>query len=348
MVMPHAREQFSSQELAIVLSHYDLGIVSDAAEFPRGSHASAKVVVTTDRGRFLVKRRPRGKDDPFRVAFAHALQNHLASKNFPLPHLIGTKEHNNSMLKIADAIYEVFEFVEGRAYDGAIESTTDAGRTLALYHTLVHEYHPEWEPPRGHYHDSKTVREALPRIADLLVMTPSARDHREELLRVVGRLRETYDAAAAAVNQIGMPTWELQIVHSDWHPGNMIFDEGHVVAVIDYDAARVRPRVMDIANGCLQFSMITGGRNLSAWEARTDTDRARAFLRGYDELNVISQAELKAVPFLMQEATVAQAVPPILKTGTFAGLDGFLFLQVMVKKIEWLRHHQPELTVDGA
>src|SRR6266404_3909490 len=135
--MPHPREQFSSQELAIVLSHYDLGIVSDAKEFPRGSHASAKVVVTTDRGRFLVKRRPRGKDDPFRVAFAHSLQTHLASKNFPLPHLIGTRQHNNSMLKLEDAVYEVFEFVEGGPYSGSIEQTTDAGRTLALYHRLV-------------------------------------------------------------------------------------------------------------------------------------------------------------------------------------------------------------------
>jgi Ser/Thr protein kinase RdoA (MazF antagonist) len=344
--MPHPREKFSPQELAIVLSHYDLGIVSDAQEFPRGAHASAKMVVTTDRGKYLVKRRPKGKDDPFRVAFAHALQNHLASKNFPLPHLIGTKEHNNSMLKLDEAVYEVFEFVEGGPYDGGVEATTDAGRTLALYHKLLHEYHPEWEPPRGHYHDSKTVREALPRIGEVLADTESARGEREELARVIGQLRAAYEAAAQAVNQLGMPTWEAQIVHSDWHPGNMIFDKGQVVAVIDYDAARVRPRVMDIANGCLQFSMVTGGRNLATWEARTDVSRARAFLRGYDELNVISQAELKAAPFLMVEALIAQAVPPILKTRTFAGLDGFQFLKVMLGKIAWLREHHAQLDLE--
>ena len=46
-----------------------------------------------------MKRRARGKDDPFKVAFCHAIQLYLASKQFPLPHLIGTKKENNSMLQ---------------------------------------------------------------------------------------------------------------------------------------------------------------------------------------------------------------------------------------------------------
>ncbi len=345
--MVHAREQFTSQELAIVLSHYDLGIVHGAAEFPRGSHASAKIVVNTDRGKYLVKRRPRGKDDPFRVAFAHALQNYLAGKNFPLPHLIGTKEQNNSMLKLGDAIYEVFEYVDGGPYDASHHATVEAGKTLALYHRLVRDFHPEWQPPRGQYHDSNSVREAMPRMAMLLSRRDSSAGKEPIVAATVDALADAYNAAAAAVNDLGFPRWETQIVHSDWHPGNMIFDKGNVVAVIDYDAARIRPRVTDIANGCLQFSMITGGRNLDAWSERTDTERSCKFLQGYDDLNVISEAEITAIPFLMQEALIAQAVPPILKTGTFAGLDGLPFLGVMLKKLNWLNEHRDEIRLNA-
>ena len=113
--MATKRETISSEELAIVLSHYDLGIVQEFKAFARGSHAAAKVVVRTDQGRFLIKRRPVGHDGPYRVAFSHALQQFLALKNFPLPHLIGTREDNNSMLKIDEAIYEVFEFIDAGA-----------------------------------------------------------------------------------------------------------------------------------------------------------------------------------------------------------------------------------------
>ncbi len=344
--MPQPREQFSSEELAVVLSNYDLGIVTEVTELPRGSHAAAKLKVTTDQGRYMLKRRPKVGVDKYRVAFAHDLQRFLATKNFPLPHLIGTREQNISMLKIGDAIYEVFEFIEGSRYDGGLVATYEAGKTLALYHRLLQEYHPPWDPPRGHYHSSKGVYDSFKPLARVLLKQASAQGRHRRLIDLLKELGEAYARAAKVANGLGMPQWETQIVHCDWHPGNMLFDGAHVVAVIDYDAARIQPRVMDVANGCLQFSMVTGGRDLSTWKDNTDQLRAKRFLRGYDEVNILSKAELAAVPFLMQEVLVAQAMPPILKTGTFAGLDGFEFLRIVLRKVRWLEANHSRLALD--
>ena len=344
--MTQVRQQFNSQELSIVLSHYDLGAVQDVREFARGSHAAAKVVVTTDRGRYLLKRRPKGRDDPFRVAFAHSLQNFLASKNFPLPHLIGTRGDNNSMLKIGESLYEAFEFIEGVPYDGGLVATYEAGRTLGLYHQIVKSFLSEYKPPQGHYHDSQVVIDSFPQMVQVLARAPTVVGHEAELKQVLIDLRAAYKDAAEKVNDLGISSWETQIVHSDWHPGNMIFDRGHVVAVIDFDAARIRQRVLDISNGCLQFSMIAGGRDLTTWEAKADVLRAKRFLRGYDEQNVVTHAELNSVPLLMLEALIAQAVSPIVRTGTFAGLDGFGFLKVMLKKVVWLQENRELLKLD--
>src|SRR3954470_10893246 len=74
------REKFSAEELAIVLSHFDIGVVDSIVEFPRGSRKAPKLLIVTETGKFLLKRRARGKDDPFKVAFCHALQLHLAAK----------------------------------------------------------------------------------------------------------------------------------------------------------------------------------------------------------------------------------------------------------------------------
>jgi len=84
------RDCFAADELAIVLSHYDLGTIEAIQEFPRGSRRAPKLILRTDKGLYLLKRRAHGKDDPFKVAFCHSLQLYLAAKQFPLPHLIGT------------------------------------------------------------------------------------------------------------------------------------------------------------------------------------------------------------------------------------------------------------------
>ncbi|HPF41021.1 MAG TPA: phosphotransferase [Phycisphaerae bacterium] len=330
------RATFTSEELARVLSHYDLGIVAEVRPFERGSHESAKVVVRTADGRFLVKRRPH-RDDPYKVAFAHSMQRFLAAKHFPLPHLIGTRANNNSMLKIGESVYEVFEYIEGERYDRSLKSTFEAGRTLGLYHYLLRDFTPKWEPPHGHFHDAEQVFNAFePMCTAIRRAGGRGADNVDALHKLALKIRDRYQAAADEANDKGVREWEEQIVHSDWHPGNLLFEHQCVLAVLDHDSARIRPRVMDLANGVLQFSMTMGGRDVATWEMHADVDRANQFLRGYDSVNVVTRAELAALPALMQEALVAQAVRPILTNGTFAGLDGYEFLRVVLGKARWI------------
>ncbi|MBX3395098.1 MAG: phosphotransferase [Phycisphaerae bacterium] len=345
--MSRQREKFQPDELAEVLKHYEIGKFTEVTEFARGSHAAPKLILTTDRGKFLLKRRPQSDMDPFRVAFSHSLQRYLVSKNFPLPHLIGTRDENNSMLKLDRRIYEMYEFIDGEHYNQSWIATYEAGKTLALYHSLVEHFHSEFEPPKGHFHDSKMVYDSFRQMGELMIQRPALAGRGRELIALLKDLKRAYNRAARAANRLGVSNWKPQIVHSDWHPGNLLFQGDHVVAVIDHDSARIRPRAMDVANGCLQFSMVTGGRDLSTWEARTDIVRAKRFLRGYDETNVLSKAELSTLPHLMQEVLIAQAVPPILRTGTFAGLEGFEFLKVVLAKMEWLRENDSFIDLDS-
>src|SRR4051812_19407204 len=76
------REKFGAEELGIVLSHFEIGIIESIVEFPRGSRKAPKLLIVSDQGKFLMKRRARGKEDPFKVAFCHAIQLHLAAQQF--------------------------------------------------------------------------------------------------------------------------------------------------------------------------------------------------------------------------------------------------------------------------
>jgi homoserine kinase type II len=336
-----ARDTFTVEELAVVLSHYDIGTIDSVTEFPRGSRKAPKLLIVSEQGKFLLKRRARGKDDPFKVAFCHAIQLYLASKQFPLPHLIGTKKENNSMLQWRNGVYELFEYIPGQGYPQTLESTFDSGRVLALYHKLLDNFKSEWKPPTGSYHRAPQVEQGLRSITTNV--PPGLAATAEQILPVLNFLLQAYNDSAGAVERHGMENWPKQIVHADWHPGNMLFRDNHVVAVIDYDSARLLPRIIDIANGALQFSILGGDEDVNKWPDYPDESRFKRFLRGYDEVMLLSQAEIATIPHLMIEALIAEAVFPIAATGQFGRMDGMAFLQMVTRKVKWLQNNSQML-----
>ena len=93
----------------------------------------------------------------------------------------------------------------------------------------------------------------------------------------------------------------------------------------------------------MQFSIIGGDNDVSKWPDYADESRFKRFLRGYDEVMLLSQGEARALPWLMIEALIAEAVFPIAATGTFVRIDGVAFLQMVQKKIYWMQRHADRL-----
>lgn len=336
VVAAAGRERFGAEELAIVLSHYDIGIIKEIREFPRGSRKAPKLYVESESGQYLLKRRARGRDDAAKVAFAHLIQLHLASQQFPLPHLIGTRRDNNSLLQLGPTIYELFEYIPGQGYPQTPDATAEAGKVLALYHKLLEDFRPEHIPPTpGSYHGAPAVEHGLAHIGRTLVSPDS--------VSVCQSLTDAYHTSAAKAEGLGLTDWPLQIVHADWHPGNMLFRDGRVVAVIDYDSSRMLPRVIDAANGALQFSITGGDDNLDKWPANLDEKRFVRFVKGYDEVVLLSQAEIDTIPWLMIEALIAEATFPIVQTGRFSRFDGLAFLRMVKRKVDWMRENARRL-----
>ena len=293
---------------------------------------------------FLLKRRARGRDDTRKVAFCHGIQMQLADRQFPLPHLIGTRKDNNSMLTLNGMTYELFEYIQGNNYDNSLEATGEAGRTLALFHKLLLDHRPAYPAPRGSYHQSKSVVKSCNAVPSTLAKTEPDAD-RFEIGRVVQFLHESYQQAAQRVEDTGLAQWPMQIAHSDWHPGNILFRGARVVAVIDYDAARLQQRVIDAANGALQFSILGGGEDPNTWPDYPDESRFKRFVRGYDAVPdaVLSRAELRVMPALMIEALIAESVIPIAATGYFARMPGARFLPMVERKVRWLQENYDKM-----
>lgn len=340
------RAEFDPDELAAVLSHYDIGAIKTVEKQLKGSRRSPKVIIEADKGRYLLKRRARGRDHPVKVAFAHAVQLHLLNHNFPLPSLVPTRDEDETMVILEDHLYEMFEYVPGGIYSRSIGETADAGRVLGLFHKILKDYRTDWVPSRLGYHNAEIVRTNLHNIPDTVVKDDSVVGRESEMFATVSGLYESYATASERVEEAGFPLWPNQLVHSDWHPGNMLFANHRVQAVIDYDSLHMLPAVTDLANGLLQFSIIGGATDPRLWPAELDIDRFRVFFAGYNSQFVAGQEQIRILTSLMIEALIAEAVAPIAATGSFGRIEGFRFLQMIGRKVKWLELNGRSLLKD--
>lgn len=328
----------------MVLSHYDLGVIESLTAFARGSRRSPKVGIVSERGKFLLKRRAANQAHPDRVRFTHFVQARLRDAGFPIAKLVRERGSHQTIVRTGDHVYELFEFVPGQTYGRTVNETRDAGITLGRFHAATTDLNvPTSLPrPRGDYHDTPIVRTGLCAIGSTLKSHDSFTGDDAEMATLVQFLLEAYDDDAEAVNAIDLGQWPECIVHSDWHPGNLLFWEGAVAAVIDYDSVRFSRRIIDVANGALQFS-ITAGGDPASWPEHLDEERLAAFLAGYETISALSTGERSCIPHLMNEALITECVSPIAATGSVGRWSGYRVLKMVRRKIAWLSDNRDRL-----
>lgn len=322
-------------DLAVVLSHYNLGVIRSMTPITRGAPGAVKYEVDAERGRFIVKRRRESREQLDRVAYGHAVQIALAGAGFPSPKLVGTSRQHSSMVIHAGAIFEVHEWAVGSKYDDSIPKTMGSGAALARLH--------------GALVGSGVIAPAA--------CFPSRTERRKNIVRHLEGIRSAgrggaasaervFFDACATIDALGVDGWPLGIVHGDWHPGNLLFDGDRVSAVLDFDNARPGHRVLDVAMGTAQFSLIGGAADPRTWPEHADIKRIEAFLKGYDASakERLTKAELEAIPPLMVESLVGEAAGPIATTGRFAAIEGDAFLEMVVRKAQWVLRNASQIT----
>lgn len=340
-VKPLTRAKFEAEELAVVLSHYDLGILESITEFARGSVDSPKVGIVAERGKFLLKRRADERGAGKRVRFAHAVIAQLVSNGFPAARPIPSRDRKQTIVLFRESIYELFEFIRGQTYSQTEEETYAGGEMLARFHRALAEVElpPSLEAPAGDYHDCAAVRSGLATIRNSIASHDSFSGHEAELPELVEQLLLMYDEACDHATQAGLESRPLRLTHGDWHPGNVLYRGGKVLAVVDFDSARVSRRILDLGTGALQFSVIGTGEP-ETWPDHLDEARLRAFVSGYESVAPLSSEDKQMIPNLMIQALISECVAPIAATGSMGRWSGFRMLEMVRRKVNWLAAHR--------
>ncbi len=247
-----------------------------------GGLSNQNYVLTTNRGKIVVKRYNPYSSSEIR-AVEHQALHHLRSKGIDyIPYLLVCQQSGQTTTTIEEETYAVFEFIEGEQYQRTLEQTTDAGRKLGFIHTGLEDLtldsispsrkrtigiKEDWLQKIKEY-DTSRGSSIGKEVLDILEET--AKDYESE------ELRETH-------------------FHADYHPGNLLFDDENVRAVLDFEAVfKHGHRILDLAFGAYNFGM---RYNKETWELEDiDEERFKSFLRGYNQTAKLTATEIVLLP----------------------------------------------------
>ena len=325
-----------ADELRQVLAHWDLGEVSSIQELHLGSTRAPKVIIDCADGRFLLKRLAHERTDADRIAFQNRLHRSLQAAGYPVPELIPLRRMTGTLLEWEGFAYELCRYIEGRRYEGSIEDARSSGSRLAGFHDLTARHVAE-SPPGAGFHDRTDVYKA----AKGLHKTRPELD--EAQCTWLARMLKTA-RTAVAMHWDALP---VCVVHGDWHPGNLLFGQMGVVAVLDLETVRAEPRVAEIANAMLHFSMPIGGGG-GPEQSPPDApamDMLEAMLLGYRLVSRawLVEAEVDVLPDLMLEALTVEAIIALHRKGRFGKWSGPAFLEFVCRRAAWISKHADTL-----
>lgn len=329
-------EEISGQDLAIVLSRFEIGAIEKIVDYRKGSRRAAKVIIATSKGQYLLKRRASDRDNRSQVDFAHAVQKRLADHRFPVAGLV--ESIDGSTLVIQEGrIYELFRFIRGKRFDKSNPAAAESGRVLAHFHDILREFPDEPETTFS-FHRGNSFVQRIGEVKDILLKNEDSAEL-NGIDETLSYLQSQYESAHSKIKFVDITSLPTCIVHSDWHPGNMLYKDGEIIAVIDFDSLRVSPRITDIANGALQFSMRMGdAEDVEHWPDSFRGHTIQSLVQSYDQFTKLPlmASERTIIPPLMVEALLVESIVPIHKTGTFGRIRGSAFLRMVERKLRWL------------
>ena len=330
------------------LRQYDLGHLHEAVH--HAGTAAKTWRVTTDSGTFLLRTRGSRTSGPDLIDYDHALRRHLLAAGIPTAAPLPTRD-GSSYTRFGDRALELYAIVPGATLAAAgLAEIAAAARALAAFHAaaasfpLAHTLLPVaqyrtlgFEQTSGRMEDP----ELLQRVYAGLAATPGVALYAPALTLArawLDRLRHRLDDTAYAC----LPH---TVTHGDFTLANLLFLNGLLTGVFDFDWARWAPRLRDLADGML---FVSGQRRTpliaaDIWSLTEAVDlsvaRCAHWLRSYEEGAPLTDAELACLPLAFAARWLSVRVEGMAKVPE---ADRLRFaLGNLAGPLEWLEANWP-------
>lgn len=237
-------------------------------------------------GERLVVRRCRSSRGLESVRWEQELIAHVGRRGWPVA-LASVGESGSTAFVFAGAVWSVAPFLEGGPGDAeSVAMRTIYGRLLGRLHRDMGSFEGSGQRPgigKTWELDVLVERAGAGGFNGLLAVF--AREYPE----LAGRIRRERYRNLRELSHLHYPDLPERAIHGDFHPWNLLFREGQITGVLDFDQCRVDALACDIAPLLMPFEPL---------EPRL----AAAFFSGYESVRPLSENEWAILPALVRAA----------------------------------------------
>lgn len=314
----------AGNEIEDVLEHYKIGELFRYEMLDRGYVNVSYSIETVAKGRsgepsahettrYFFRKYKRGITEQ-EVSFEHSVISHLVEQDFDLVAALIPTVDGETYVKRGEqeavgvgtpVFYALFEFLPGEdryTWDRPACSDDDLKRAAAVlgdYHRAVYGLEP-----KGQRTEPK-IHALLPLMAERMEqhLAESRDTVFDAYLRQHGDLvQEEIDGTLQALRHRGCGEMTQLVVHGDYHPGNLKFEDSEVTGLFDFDWSKIDARGFDVGLALVYFC--------TAWEPERSGEFklpvAAVFLQAYQHalaglpgVGPLDDAELACLPHMI-------------------------------------------------
>lgn len=310
----------ASQLKEILAEHYKLGELVEYQQLHLGYCNISYIIWTEAAGRkvtYFMRRYKKGIRAT-EIEFEHSVINHLIEQDFDLvARVLPTRDGSTYVERlesegdrVAPIYYAVFGFLPGedrytwvspRCTRGELECSA---AVLASFHSAVYDLAPAGK------REEPNILQLLPAIAASIEQWASQAGETVFdacFLEHLDLIRAAIEGARQAITEQAYAGLVHQVVHCDYHPGNLKFQDKQITGLFDFDWSKVEARCFDVAHALFYFT--------TSWEGNHDgelrLDEVGAFLHAYQEktreghpAGPLGEAELAILPHLIDASNI--------------------------------------------
>jgi hypothetical protein len=337
------RETLAAEEVKFVAKEYALRRPIYLEEIRRGSRSVAKGRLRGVDGDWMLKRRPPARAG--RLDLVHAFQSHLQQAGVPVASLRRNLE-GATRTDGERGVYELFNWVFGQRWSMQVHEAAQVGAAIGSMLRAGAGFRAPGEALDASAHRSQAFGVDPAELAAFIGSVEPEAD-REMVSGACHSLMQRVARIAGAAGEAVLPSLPRCFMHGDLHPGNVIFSEGRLAAILDFDTTRIDLRLREVASALNAFG--TEARSADSpdrWAPGQDLDRMVAIVAGvrHGIGGPLTAAERLALPWLMIETCVTEAMERIAATGRFDQHPATDFLDFVDRKTAWIERHAPDIS----
>jgi homoserine kinase type II len=352
-----------TSEIEQILTHFNLGKLVSHQKDERGFVNTSFAIETEDqsvRRKYFLRKYKRGTTLEGLV-FEHSIVGHLIECRFTLVPEIFSTRYATSSVKLTptgdngvEDFYTIFSFLQGedrytwvnpQLTPAEIES---AAIVLAKFHGYLTGFTPSGrrsEPP---------IVDLLPQIRDRVANCHNTSKHTsftQYLVANQAAILAGIDLIAARVCPENIRQFPHQVIHCDYHPGNLKFQNEEVTGLFDFDWSKIDARLFDLGLALFYFFANWGGEEDGHLRLKDVGCFVRAYQEGLSDnqtLRLLDDGEMSFLPDMIAAGAIYVLNWAIEDHGSkdVDPAEYLVYLNHCANTLMWLNHSQIRLILD--